>query len=97
MVCVGQAFFRDLVSKDPVFDNRDYCFKSRTERYKKALELVKHLQLYKIKYGLTDADRGLFFREAIIDGLPTVLHEIAFVPFIRFVTSTTEHKHWMKI
>ncbi|ELR15635.1 acylCoA oxidase like protein [Acanthamoeba castellanii str. Neff] len=89
--------FRALVAKDREFDNRDQHFRNRTERYQHALGLVKHLHLYKTKLGLNQTDMRLLTEEALTEFLPTLLHEIAFVPFIRSQASPEQAQKWLPL
>jgi len=90
-----QERIRSLTADDPVFDNRDQFFKSRTEGYERSLEIIHRLQIYKRKFNLTEAEFDVLKFETVTQSLPTMLHDIAFVPFLKSQCSPEQHAKWV--
>lgn len=74
---------------------KNLYFLPRVERYTRALGSLKRLLELKRQYGLSAEEFAVLRTEAVADAMPTDLHELAFVPFLRGQASDEQQARWL--
>ncbi|KAG0044795.1 Acyl-coenzyme A oxidase (Acyl-CoA oxidase) [Gryganskiella cystojenkinii] len=82
-----------LVDREPVFDRDDRYFLGRTERFKRALPMVKRYVELRNEHGLTPEECA-YMKVYIDDYIPVHLHESMFLPVLRAQASDEQLKVW---
>ncbi|KAF9312334.1 hypothetical protein BGZ91_006559 [Linnemannia elongata] len=82
-----------MVDREPVFDRTDRYFLGRTERFKRALPMVKRYVELRNEHGLTP-EESAHFKVYIDDYIPVHLHESMFLPVLRSQASDEQLKVW---
>ncbi|KAG0032989.1 hypothetical protein BGZ81_009661 [Podila clonocystis] len=82
-----------MIDADPVFDRDDRYFLGRTERFQRALPMVKRYVELRNKHGLTPKEAS-YFKLYIDDYIPVHLHESMFLPVLRSQASDDQLKVW---
>ncbi|KAK3809119.1 MAG: acyl-CoA dehydrogenase/oxidase [Benniella sp.] len=82
-----------MVDNDPVFDRSDRYFLGRTERFKRALPMVKRYVELRNEYGFTP-EESAYFKVYVDDYIPVHLHESMFLPVLRAQASDEQLKKW---
>ncbi|KAF9913825.1 hypothetical protein BX616_009510 [Lobosporangium transversale] len=82
-----------MVDNDPVFDRSDRYFLGRTERFKRALPMVKRYVELRNEHGLTP-EESAYFKVYVDDYIPVHLHESMFLPVLRSQASKEQLKKW---
>ncbi|KAG9066414.1 Acyl-coenzyme A oxidase (Acyl-CoA oxidase) [Linnemannia hyalina] len=82
-----------MVDREPVFDRTDRYFLGRTERFKRALPMVKRYVELRNEHGLTP-EEAAHFKVYIDDYIPVHLHESMFLPVLRSQASDEQLKVW---
>ncbi|KAG0308675.1 hypothetical protein BGZ98_007248 [Dissophora globulifera] len=90
-----------MVDNDPVFDRTDRYFLGRTERFKRALPMVKRYVELRNKHGLTPQET-FHLKIYIDDYIPVHLHECLhlepvtamFLPVLKSQASDEQYKKW---
>ncbi|KAG0089906.1 hypothetical protein BGZ93_006987 [Podila epicladia] len=82
-----------MIDADPVFDRDDRYFLGRTERFQRALPMVKRYVELRNKHGLTP-EEAAYFKVYIDDYIPVHLHESMFLPVLRSQASDDQLKVW---
>jgi len=72
----------NIVAKDQIIQSPKY-FLSRQERYNRSIKVLRQLVHYKLKYKMTPEDWLFLQWEGYNDSFPTMLHEFAFIPFLK--------------
>ncbi|KAG0238660.1 Acyl-coenzyme A oxidase (Acyl-CoA oxidase) [Actinomortierella wolfii] len=83
-----------MVDSDPVFDRDDRYFLGRTERFQRALPMVKRYVELRNKHGLTP-EESAYFKVYIDDYIPVHLHESMFLPVLRSQASDEQLQKWL--
>ncbi|KAG0247460.1 hypothetical protein BG011_001449, partial [Mortierella polycephala] len=82
-----------MVDSEPVFDRSDRYFLGRTERFKRALPMVKRYVELRNEHGFTP-EESAHFKIYIDDYIPVHLHESMFLPVLRAQASDEQFKVW---
>ncbi|KAF9195142.1 hypothetical protein BGZ51_004569 [Haplosporangium sp. Z 767] len=82
-----------MVDSEPVFDRSDRYFLGRTERFKRALPMVKRYVELRNEHGFTP-EESAYFKTYIDDYIPVHLHESMFLPVLRAQASDEQFKVW---
>ncbi|KAF9946236.1 Acyl-coenzyme A oxidase (Acyl-CoA oxidase) [Mortierella alpina] len=82
-----------MIDSEPVFDRDDRYFLGRTERFKRALPMVKRYVELRNEHGLTP-EESAYFKTYIDDYIPVHLHESMFLPVLRSQASDEQLKVW---
>ncbi|KAI8363319.1 acyl-CoA dehydrogenase/oxidase [Mortierella sp. GBAus27b] len=82
-----------MIDNDPVFDRTDRYFLGRTERFKRALPMVKRYVELRNEHGFTP-EESAYFKTYVDDYIPVHLHESMFLPVLRSQASEEQLKKW---
>ncbi|KAF8932927.1 acyl-CoA dehydrogenase/oxidase [Dissophora ornata] len=82
-----------MIDSDPVFDRSDRYFLGRTERFKRALPMVKRYVELRNQYGFTP-EESAYFKVYLDDYIPVHLHESMFLPVLRAQASDEQFRKW---
>ncbi|KAI7821385.1 acyl-CoA dehydrogenase/oxidase [Gamsiella multidivaricata] len=82
-----------MIDSDPVFDRSDRYFLGRTERFKRALPMVKRYVELRNENGFTP-EESAYFKTYVDDYIPVHLHESMFLPVLRAQASEEQLKKW---
>ncbi|KAF9167014.1 hypothetical protein DFQ26_006149 [Actinomortierella ambigua] len=83
-----------MVDSDPVFNREDQYFLGRTERFKRAMPMVKRYVELRNQHGLTP-DESAHFRKYIDDYIPVNLQESMFLPVLQAQASDEQLQQWL--
>jgi len=83
-----------LVEQDPVFTNEGNHQMDRAQRYARGLEKSKRMVALAAQTGLSPQEQKLMV-DAIADDMPTLLHQLMFIPNIEQLCDEEQKARWL--
>ncbi|GAB5036544.1 acyl-oxidase [Nannochloropsis oceanica] len=91
-----RRWLRSLILADPIFSNEDAIYLNHTERYKRALAKCGRLDQLINTHGLSEED-GAVLRSLASEDLPTLLHDLMFLPCLLSLCSEEQQAYWVPL
>lgn len=91
-----RRWLRDLILADPIFSNEDAIYLNHTERYKRALAKCSRLDQLINTHGMSEED-GIVLRSVASEDLPTLLHDLMFLPCLLSLCSEEQQAYWVPL